>query len=131
MPRGERVLVVGLDDQMHVRALEAEVHDAKVFAQRGRQRGLADRLPDAAAAQAADRADRAEHDVHRVPRMQERPLLVRLARSLALRRPAGTAPLATALLGRLEQAELHSLGGRRGERPRRDMTVSNSCNVAR
>src|SRR4051794_41028523 len=41
-------LVVGLDDQVNVRALDTEMHDAEVLAPRGGQRGLADRLVDAA-----------------------------------------------------------------------------------
>ena len=41
---GQRQLVIGLDQQVHVRALDAELHDAEVLAQRRGQRGLAERL---------------------------------------------------------------------------------------
>src|SRR6185503_1756127 len=53
-PRGERALVLGLDDQVQVGALDAEVDDAKVLAQRGGQRGLAHRLVGGTPAQVAD-----------------------------------------------------------------------------
>ena len=54
-PDGERALVVGLDEQMQVVALDAEVHDPEVLAPRRGQRGLANRLVRRAAAQVADR----------------------------------------------------------------------------
>jgi hypothetical protein len=102
-PPGQGSLVVGLDQQMDVRSLEAELDDAKVFAARSGQRGLADRLVHAAPAQIADSADHPQRDMHRVPCVQERPLPVRRARPRALRRTTGPAPLATA---RLEQHQL-------------------------
>jgi hypothetical protein len=75
--RCERVLVVGLDEQVEMRALDAEVDDAEVVAPGGRERGLADRLVGEPAAQVADRADHPQDDVHRVPRDKLRPYLVR------------------------------------------------------
>jgi hypothetical protein len=45
----QRRLVIGFHQQMHVRALDADLDDPEVFASRGGQRGLADRLVDAAA----------------------------------------------------------------------------------
>src|SRR5262245_35911302 len=63
--RCERTLVVRLDDQVHVIVLDAEVADSEVFAARGGQRGLADRLIDAPTTQIADSADRAQRDMHR------------------------------------------------------------------
>jgi hypothetical protein len=47
-PRRQRGLVIGFDDQVHVVVLDAEVHDAKVFATSGRERGLANCAIDAA-----------------------------------------------------------------------------------
>src|ERR1044071_6937025 len=92
---------------MDVRALDAELNDAEVLAQRRGERGLADRLVHAAPAQVADGADHSQDDVDRIPRMEERPFLVRRAGPGALRRPAGPAPLAAALL---EQHHLSRLG---------------------
>jgi hypothetical protein len=51
--RRQRVLVVGLDEQVHMGALDADVYDAEVLAPNGRQRGLADREIGEATAQAA------------------------------------------------------------------------------
>jgi len=42
-PRRQRVLVVGLDEQVDVRALDADVHDPEVFPPGGGERGCADR----------------------------------------------------------------------------------------
>ena len=67
-PRGERALVLGLDEQMQVIALNAEVHDPELLAPRGGQRGLAHRLVRRATAQIADRTNHAHDDVHRMPR---------------------------------------------------------------
>jgi hypothetical protein len=74
--RGEGALVLGLDEQMEVIALDAEVHDPEILAPRGSQRGLANCLVRRPASQAADRADDAQDDVHRVPRLQLGPRLV-------------------------------------------------------
>jgi hypothetical protein len=100
----ERGLVVRLDEQVHVRALDAEVHDPEARAPGRRQRRLADRLVHAAPTEIPDRAHHAEHDVDRVPPVQERPLLVRRPGTRPLRRPTGASPLAAALL------EQHQLG---------------------
>ena len=107
---GQHALVAGLDQQVDVRPLDAELHDAEVLAQRRGQRGFPDRLVHAAAAQVADGAHDPQDHVNRVPGMQERPLLVRRAGPLAVRRPAGPAPLATA---RLPQRKLLWLGAPR------------------
>jgi hypothetical protein len=97
-PPGERLRVVGLHQQVNMRALDAEVDDAEVLAQRRGQGRLADRLVDAAAAQVADRADHPEHHMDRVPLVVNRPGLVRRARPLALGGPPRPPPLAAALL---------------------------------
>jgi hypothetical protein len=57
-PRRQRSLVVGLDEEVHVVALDAEVHDPEVLSPGGGERGFADRLIDAAAAQVANGTDR-------------------------------------------------------------------------
>jgi hypothetical protein len=100
---GQRCLVVGFHQQVDVRPLDAELHDAKALAPRGGQRGLANRLVHAAATQVADGVDHPQRDMHRVPRVQERPLLVRRAGPLALRWATRPASLAAA---RLEQHQL-------------------------
>lgn len=76
-PLSQRRLVVGLHQQVDVRALDAEMDDAEVLAQRGRERGFTDRVIHASPPQVAHRADDAQRDMHRIPRVQERPLLVR------------------------------------------------------
>jgi hypothetical protein len=68
-PRREGTLAVGLHEQMQMRSLNAEVHDPKVLAPRGGQRGLADRLVRRPAAQVADLANDAQYDVHWMPRL--------------------------------------------------------------
>src|ERR1044071_1349430 len=103
----ERQLVVGLDQQVDVRSLDAELDDAEVLAPRCGERGLADGLVHASPAQVADGADYPQDDVNRVPRVEERSLLVRRAGPLALRRAPRAAPLTAA---RLEQYQLPRLG---------------------
>ena len=88
---------------MQVGALDAQVDDAKVLAPGGGERGFADRLEDAAAAQVADLAHDAQRDVDGMAFVEEWTRLVRRTSSLALGRPTGSAPLAAALL---EQREL-------------------------
>ncbi|HMG24986.1 MAG TPA: hypothetical protein VK607_26800 [Kofleriaceae bacterium] len=97
-PGGELCLVIRLHEQVDVRALDAEVDDPEVLALRGDERGLADRLVDAAPLQVADRADDPQHDVDRIARVEIWPSLVRRPRARAPGRPAGPAPLAAALL---------------------------------
>src|SRR5262249_30999463 len=75
-PGREGLLVVSLDEQMQVIALDAEMNDPEAFSPGGRERGFADRLVGAAATQIANRADHAQHDVNRVARVEEWPLLV-------------------------------------------------------
>ena len=102
----ERALVIGLDQQMDVIVLDAQLHDAEVLAARRRQRGLSNRLVGTAATKLPDRRDHAQRDVHGIPGVQERALLVRRARPLALRRTTGAAALTAA---RREQLLLHGL----------------------
>ena len=73
----ERILVIGLDDQVKMGALDAEVDDAEVFAPGGREGGFADRPVGEPAAQIADRADDPQHDVYGMPGDQRGPRLVR------------------------------------------------------
>jgi hypothetical protein len=104
---GQRELVVGLDQQVDVCPLDAELDDAEVLASRCGERGLADRLVHAPPAQVADGADHPQDDVNRVPRVQERSFLVRRPRSLPLRRATSAAPLAAT---GLEHHQLSRLG---------------------
>jgi hypothetical protein len=76
-PRRQRLLVLCLDDQMDVRALDADVHDTEILAPGCRQRCFADRLVHTAAAQVADGADGAQYHVDRIPLVQAGSLLVR------------------------------------------------------
>jgi hypothetical protein len=117
--RRQRALVVGLHEQVHMGALDADMHDAEVLAPGGRQRGFADRLVGEPAAQAADGADRPQDHVHRMPCLELGPLLVRRARPPALWLATGAAPFAAALL------EQHQL--RRLRAPR---TAATSCWLA-
>ena len=75
--RRQRALVVGLDEQMQMIALDAEVHDPEVLASRGRQRRLAHCFVCRAAAQVVDVTHDAQDHVHRVPRLQLGPRPVR------------------------------------------------------
>ena len=56
----ERVFVLGLDEQMNVRALDAQLHDPEVLSQSSGQRRLANRLVHASSAQVADLANHAQ-----------------------------------------------------------------------
>jgi hypothetical protein len=102
----EGALVIRLDQQVDVIVLDAQLDDAEVLATRRRQRGLSNGLVGTAATKLPDRRDHAQRDVHGIPSVQERPLLVRRARPLALRRTTGAAALAAA---RREQLLLHEL----------------------
>jgi hypothetical protein len=77
--------------------LDAEMTDPKILAASGGQRGFADRLVDATAAQVADGTDRPQRDMYGIPRMQKRPLLVRRSSAGVLRRAARASALATSL----------------------------------
>jgi hypothetical protein len=106
-PRRQGDLSVGLDDEVEVRALDAEVDDPEVLAARRGERRLADRLVGEPAAQVADVPDDAQHDVDRMPRGELGPYLVRRpGPRLAL---ATRAPLAATLRGRREQRQLLGL----------------------
>src|SRR5262245_61539806 len=98
--RRQSLLVLGLDQQVNVVALDAEMDDAEVFSPGGSERRFANGLIDAAAPQVTDRADDPQHDVNRVAFVEKRPLLVRRTGTLPLGWPARTAPLASS---RLEQ----------------------------
>jgi hypothetical protein len=99
-------LVIGLDEQVDVVVLDAQLHDAEVLAASRRQRGLANGLVDTSAAKLADRCDHAQRDMHGIAGVQEWPLLVRRTRPRALRRTPGTTALTAA---RREQLLLHGL----------------------
>ena len=75
----ERGLVLGLDEQMHVRALDADVDHANAFADRSHDRRVAYGLVQTAAPQAADGGHHAQRDVLRVASIDRRPRLVRRA----------------------------------------------------
>src|SRR5690606_14735428 len=84
-PLRERVLVVGLDDQVEVVPLDAHVHDAEVLALRGDDRRLAERQVEVLAAQPGGAADDPGRQVHRMPRIVLPPRRVACARTLAFR----------------------------------------------
>src|SRR4029078_12921428 len=90
-------LVVGLDEQVYVVVLDAQMDDPEVLAPRRGQRRLANRPVDTAAAQVTYGADRPQGDVNRIACMEKRPRLVRRAGADALRRTTSTSALATAL----------------------------------
>ncbi|HEU4728900.1 MAG TPA: hypothetical protein VFT22_13445 [Kofleriaceae bacterium] len=89
-----------------MRALDAEVDDAKALAQRRRERGLPDRLVREPSAQAADRGGRSQHDVDRMARVELGAGPVRRACAPALGLATRTAALAPA---RLPQQQLPGL----------------------
>jgi hypothetical protein len=64
-PARRRTAALRLDEQVHVRALDAEVHDAEVLAPQHGDRGLADRHVRIARAQPADALLDADRDVNR------------------------------------------------------------------
>jgi len=95
--------VVGFDQQMDMRALQADVHDPDPLTDRGNDRRLAHRPVHQPAPQAADRRHDAQHDVQCMIRLHVGPLLVARSRALSLRRTPGTLALATST----EQLLLH------------------------
>ena len=94
-PPRQGLLVEGFDEQVDVRALDADVHDPEVLAPGGGERGLADRAIREPAAQGADRADDPQDHVDRVPCMEVWTGLVRRTGPPALRLAARASPLAT------------------------------------
>ena len=76
-PLRQRLLALGLDQQMNVIVLEAEMNDPEVFSPRRGERRLANRLVDAAAAQVTEGVDDPQRDVHGIALVEERPRLVR------------------------------------------------------
>ena len=97
-PRRQGLLVIGLDEQVNVRALDAQLHDPEPLAPGGGQRRLADRLIGQPAPQAPDRTHHAQRHVDRMPRLQVEPCLVRRPGACALARTPSPAAFAAALL---------------------------------
>jgi hypothetical protein len=93
---GERDLALRLDEQVDVRALEAEVDDANALAARGRDRGVAHRLVHRSATQAPHRGHDAKHDVERVERLEVGARSVRRDRTRTGRLATSAGPLTTA-----------------------------------
>ena len=95
-PAGERALVLGLDEQVDVGALQRDVHDAKPLAQGRRDRRVAHRLVHPAPPQAAYRRRDPQHHVERVVRLEVRPGRMALEGARPLRPATRAAALATA-----------------------------------
>jgi hypothetical protein len=76
---GERGLVLGLDDHVDVRALQAEVDDPEPPAERRGDRGGTHRLIHRASTKAAHRRHDAHHDMQRMMRLEVGPGGVPLA----------------------------------------------------
>jgi hypothetical protein len=100
---GERPLVLGLDQQVDVAALQADMDDADPLADGGDDRGLAEGAIHLAPAQAADGGHHAQDHVQRMVRLDLGPPLVRRPGALAL--GLATRALALATVG--EQLLLH------------------------
>src|SRR5690348_6978907 len=96
--RGEREPVVGFDQQMHVRALQADVDDAEVVALERRQDRTARGLVDVALAKETNRLGHTHDDMDRLVLLQGGARLVALARTWTLRGTSRTGTLATAVL---------------------------------
>jgi hypothetical protein len=95
----ERGLARRLDDQVKVRALDAQVHDAStVVVLRDRDGRVANARVEVAAAQVADAWHDARDDVDRRSRRKRESFLVPLAWSIAHARPASTSARAAAPL---------------------------------
>jgi hypothetical protein len=92
----ERHLVLGLDQHVDVRALEADVHDAEPIAHCREDRGLAHDLVHHAPPQAPHRRHNAHHDVERVVWPDLGPRVVPRACPRTLRLAAGALALAAA-----------------------------------
>jgi hypothetical protein len=75
----QRATAARLDEQVDMRALDAEMNDAEVIAPQHHDRRLADRHVPIARAQPADALVDADRDVNRLARLQRRPLPVRRA----------------------------------------------------
>jgi hypothetical protein len=92
----KRKLVLRLDEHVHVRPLDADVHDPDPLAERCRDRRLAHRLVQRPPPHVPDRGDDPQDDVQRKLRLHQRPLLVPRARAAALRFATRSLALATA-----------------------------------
>jgi hypothetical protein len=118
-PAGERHLVIGLDEQVNMRALQADVDDPEPLAQRRGDRGVAQRLVHRAPPQAPHLRRHPHHDVQRMVRLELRPRFMSLAGTCAPGLPPCTAPLAAA-----PKQLLLSSPPRLATRPRRPHTIS-------
>jgi len=95
-PAGERCLVLGLDQQVHVVALQADMNDPEPFAQRRGDRGIAHRLVHRTPAQAADHRHDPHHDVQRMVRFECGSSIVPFPGPRALGLSSCSTPLAAA-----------------------------------
>jgi hypothetical protein len=95
----KRELVLGLDQQVHVRALDTDVHDPELLALRRREGRVADGLVHVSSSQIPDDGNDTEHDMQRLLRADLRALLMRRAGP----RPDRLAPCALALPAASEQ----------------------------
>jgi hypothetical protein len=102
----ERELVVGFDDQVYMRALDAEVHDMEVCARCDRIRSSANRVVRAPAAQVADGLDDTQHDMDWVASRQRGTHAMRSAGAMAFGLTACMPTFTTAQLGRCEEWQL-------------------------
>ena len=94
-PEAMRHLVLGLDHQVHVRALQRDVNDAEPLAKRCGDGGVAQRLIHLASPQASDLRCHSHHHVQCVIRLEVRSGLMAFAGSRTLGLASGTAPLPT------------------------------------
>src|SRR4051812_34774935 len=115
---------------MNMRPLDAEMDDTEVLAPGGGERGLADRLVDASAAQVADRCRDPQRDVDGIPGMEVRTLLVWRTRPRVLRRATCATPFAAALLPQDQLLGLAATAARRvpGEHAIYVVPDSSKCN---
>jgi hypothetical protein len=121
--------VLGLDDQVHVGALQAEVNHAKPRAQRRDERGLAHRLVQLAAPQAANCRDYPHHHVQRLIRLERRARVVTLAGARPLRFAPGAAPFAAVAEQLLLDMPLARARPLRSPRRHGGMVVTNGYDV--
>jgi len=95
-PLREREVVLRLDEHVHVRPLDADVHDPDPFAQRRRDRRLAHGLVQRPPAHVSDGGNYPHDDVQRKLRLDQRPLLVTRSCTAPIRLAASSLALATA-----------------------------------
>jgi hypothetical protein len=99
----ERVLVFGLDQQVDVGALKTEMDDTEIVALADDDRGRAECVVGATAAQVADGRDDTEHDVNGMTRGEGRPHAVWGAGACPAGLASGMRTFASARLARREQ----------------------------